>query len=95
MGPDKIHLNGMVFYGYHGVLPEVTLCCFKSACSSNPGEGNPYWPADADKLCWVQENKLGQKFVVDAQLYCDLMKPGMSDDLRDTVDYSAVYKCAT
>lgn len=24
-GPDKIHLNGLVFYGYHGVLPEVRL----------------------------------------------------------------------
>ena len=24
-GPDKVHLNGLVFYGYHGVLPEVSL----------------------------------------------------------------------
>ena len=24
-GPDKIHLNGLVFYGYHGVLPEVSI----------------------------------------------------------------------
>ncbi|CAL8467909.1 g7447 [Coccomyxa elongata] len=59
-GPDKIHLNGLVFYGYHGVLPE--------------------------------ETKLGQKFVVDAQLLCELQKPGLSDELVDTVDYAAVYK---
>ncbi|EIE20876.1 dihydroneopterin aldolase [Coccomyxa subellipsoidea C-169] len=59
-GPDKIHLNGLVFHGYHGVLPE--------------------------------ENKLGQKFVVDAQLFCDLQTPGLSDELVDTVDYAAVYK---
>ena len=44
-------------------------------------------------LYWLQENKLGQKFVVDAQLLCDLQKPGLSDELVDTVDYAAVYKC--
>jgi hypothetical protein len=41
----------------------------------------------------VQENKLGQKFVVDAQLFCDLQKAGLSDELTDTVDYGDVYKC--
>ena len=47
----------------------------------------------ANILGRLQENKLGQKFVVDAQLLCDLQTPGLSDELVDTVDYAAVYKC--
>lgn len=39
----------------------------------------------------LQENKLGQKFLVDATLFCDLQRAGTSDDLRHTVDYAAVY----
>ena len=40
----------------------------------------------------VQENKLGQKFVVDAVLQCDLEKAGLTDDLAHTVNYAEVYK---
>eukprot|EP01026_Neomeris_dumetosa_P045888 TRINITY_DN38976_c0_g1_i3.p2 TRINITY_DN38976_c0_g1~~TRINITY_DN38976_c0_g1_i3.p2 ORF type:complete len:214 (+),score=9.13 TRINITY_DN38976_c0_g1_i3:1-642(+) len=39
-----------------------------------------------------EEKVLGQKFVVDAELYCRLDKAGESDDLKDTIDYAAVYK---
>jgi dihydroneopterin aldolase len=57
---DEILLEGMRFYGYHGVNPE--------------------------------ERALGQRFVVDVALAVDLRQPGQSDDLADTVSYSAVYK---
>ena len=39
-----------------------------------------------------QERELGQSFVVDIELEVDLTKPGVSDDLKDTVDYSHVYR---
>ncbi len=57
---DKIFLEGMIFFGYHGTLPA--------------------------------ENSLGQRFVVDVELHCDLRAAGQSDDLDKTVDYSAVHK---
>ena len=38
------------------------------------------------------EKELGQPFVVDLELEVDLKAPGASDDLRDTVDYSRVYR---
>ena len=59
---DRIRLNGMVFYGYHGVLPE--------------------------------ERALGQRFVVDVEIFTDLRKAGASDDLSDTINYSQVYTTA-
>lgn len=39
-----------------------------------------------------QENKLGQKFVVDATLEADLMVAGQTDDLARTVNYAQVYE---
>ncbi|CAL5219617.1 g1488 [Coccomyxa viridis] len=59
-GSDKISLNGCIFHGFHGVLPE--------------------------------EKQLGQKFIVDAIIYCDVSKAGQSDALKDTVNYAAVYR---
>jgi 7,8-dihydroneopterin aldolase/epimerase/oxygenase len=38
------------------------------------------------------EHELGQRFVVDLDLHCDLRAAGRSDDLTQTVDYSAVYR---
>jgi dihydroneopterin aldolase len=58
---DTILMEGMRFYGYHGVLAE--------------------------------EKALGQKFIVDAVLFLPLQKAGRSDNLNDTVNYSAVYDC--
>ncbi len=60
MSEDRILLEGMIFYGYHGTLPA--------------------------------ERDLGQRFVVDIELRCDLRPAGLSDDLTRTVDYSAVYR---
>ncbi|RPF51224.1 dihydroneopterin aldolase [Aquisalibacillus elongatus] len=57
---DQIKLNGMMFYGYHGVFPE--------------------------------ENKLGQRFTVDIELFTDLKKAGQSDDIQDSMDYGQVYQ---
>ncbi len=37
------------------------------------------------------EQRLGQKFVVDAELHCDLRKPAESDDLMHTIDYGQVF----
>ncbi|PAE27033.1 dihydroneopterin aldolase [Oceanobacillus profundus] len=57
---DKIILNQMQFYGYHGLFPE--------------------------------ENKLGQRFNVDLELYLDLKKPGESDNMYDSIHYGHVYE---
>jgi dihydroneopterin aldolase len=38
------------------------------------------------------EQELGQRFVVDVEMECDLRAAGISDDLSQTVDYSAVYR---
>lgn len=38
------------------------------------------------------ERELGQRFVVDVVMECDLRAAGASDDLNRTVDYSAVYR---
>lgn len=59
MESDKILLEGMTFFGYHGTRPE--------------------------------ERTLGQPFVVDVELRCDLRTAGETDDLTRTVDYSAVH----
>jgi dihydroneopterin aldolase len=59
---DKVRLEGMVFYGYHGVLPE--------------------------------ERKLGQRFVVDLEVECDLSQAGKSDRLADTVNYTSLFNVA-
>jgi 7,8-dihydroneopterin aldolase/epimerase/oxygenase len=37
------------------------------------------------------EQVLGQKFLVDAVLFCDLRAAGASDKLEDTVNYAEVY----
>lgn len=62
MTQDKIILEGMIFFGFHGSLPE--------------------------------ERTLGQRFVVDMELRCDLHAAGASDDLSKTVDYRQVYEQA-
>lgn len=41
-----------------------------------------------------EERTLGQHFVVDITLHCDLRAAGESDDLSKTVDYSEVYRQA-
>nr|WP_085022903.1 dihydroneopterin aldolase [Anaerovibrio sp. JC8] len=56
---DGIYLEGMDFFGKHGVLPE--------------------------------EQQLGQRFVVDLTLQLDLRKAGHTDNLENTVNYSAIY----
>ncbi len=38
------------------------------------------------------ERDLGQRFVVDIELDCDLQPAGRSDDLTKTVDYSEVHR---
>lgn len=43
----------------------------------------------------MQENLLGQKFVVDATLFVDLLKAGRSDNVHDTVNYADVYRYAS
>ncbi|HET7657946.1 MAG TPA: dihydroneopterin aldolase [Bacillales bacterium] len=57
---DKVYLNQMAFYGYHGVFPE--------------------------------ENKLGQRFLVDLTLEGDLKPASRSDDIHQTVDYGKAYE---
>ncbi len=54
-------MQGMEFYGYHGVFPE--------------------------------ENKLGQKFIVDLTISMDLKKAGETDDLTFSINYGELYEC--
>ena len=44
--------------------------------------------------CHAAERELGQKFLVDIELGCDLRAAGASDDLGDTVNYVAIYDAA-
>lgn len=39
-----------------------------------------------------EENKLGQKFEIDLEMYLNLKKAGLSDCLEDTVHYGKVYE---
>jgi dihydroneopterin aldolase len=39
-----------------------------------------------------EERSLGQRFIVDVELRCDLRAAGASDDLNQTVDYSQVHR---
>lgn len=57
---DIIHLRGLTFFAYHGVMPE--------------------------------EGVLGQKFIVDIDLYQNLRKPGLTDQVEDTINYAKVYE---
>jgi dihydroneopterin aldolase len=57
---DKIILEGMEFYGYHGTTPE--------------------------------EKSLGQRFILDVELFLDLQPAGISDDLSRTVNYAQVFE---
>lgn len=41
--------------------------------------------------CFAEEREKGQKFIVDAVLYIDLREAGQTDDLRQSVDYAAVF----
>lgn len=38
------------------------------------------------------ERELGQRFIVDVDLYVDISVPGESDKLSDAVDYEKVYR---
>ena len=57
---DVIHLRGLEFYAYHGVLPE--------------------------------EQILGQRFLIDMDLFSDLHQAGSSDRVADTIHYGEVYQ---
>lgn len=57
---DKIHLNKMEFYGFHGVFPE--------------------------------ENRLGQRFLVDMTVEIDLSIAGENDDLQQSINYAELYE---
>lgn len=38
------------------------------------------------------EQELGQRFLIDVEMYCDLTAAGCHDELAETIDYSAVYR---
>lgn len=38
-----------------------------------------------------EENKLGQRFNVDLELYLDLSKPGQTDNMYDSIHYGHVF----
>ncbi|MBU1488006.1 dihydroneopterin aldolase [bacterium] len=39
-----------------------------------------------------EEQELGQKFFIDLEMRCDLVRAGRSDNVADTVDYKEVYQ---
>src|SRR5690606_11560925 len=39
-----------------------------------------------------EENKLGQRFNVDLELYLDTSKAGLSDNMHESIDYSQAYQ---
>lgn len=39
-----------------------------------------------------EENVIGQKFIIDLELYCDLKRAGETDDLTQSVNYAKVYE---
>ncbi len=39
-----------------------------------------------------EENKLGQRFDVDVELFLDLQKAGQTDDMNDSIHYGHVYE---
>jgi hypothetical protein len=82
-----------VFHGYHGVYPEVGMPC-RCARSALAGllAAHAFLRCKATPPFPFQENKLGQKFVVDATLLTDLSRAGRSDDLSRTVNYARVYE---
>jgi len=41
---------------------------------------------------YEEENKLGQKFEVDLELFLDLRSAGMNDNLEETINYALVYE---
>jgi dihydroneopterin aldolase len=44
--------------------------------------------------CHAAERELGQRFLIDIELECDLNAAGQSDSLDDTIDYVAVLQAA-
>ena len=44
--------------------------------------------------CHPAERELGQKFLVDIELECDVSEAGQSDALADTIDYVSIYEAA-
>jgi dihydroneopterin aldolase len=42
--------------------------------------------------CHPAEAELGQKFVVDVEVSCDLSAAGRTDDLTKTIDYGKIYE---
>lgn len=60
MPSDRIILNGMHFYGFHGANAE--------------------------------EQALGQTYIVDLSVELDLSRPGQTDQLKDTVSYTHLYR---
>lgn len=44
--------------------------------------------------CKPAENQIGQKFLVDLEVECDLHEAGHSDNMSDTLDYVALYNVA-
>lgn len=40
-----------------------------------------------------EEKRLGQKFIIDLEVSCNLRSAGESDDLTNTISYAELYEC--
>lgn len=41
---------------------------------------------------FLEENKLGQRFIIDLELVMPLDKPGRTDELEDTINYAEIHR---
>ncbi|KPU27058.1 dienelactone hydrolase [Caloranaerobacter sp. TR13] len=39
-----------------------------------------------------EENVIGQKFIIDLEVFCDLKRAGKTDDLAQSVNYAKIYE---
>ena len=79
------------------------MVCNTALDSSKQGKQDPERELGEDKILLEgmifygrhgtlpTERELGQRFVVDVEIWCDLRPAGLSDDLSQTVDYSEVH----
>jgi len=70
-------------------MPDETLVANATATDEILLEGMRFYAYHGVN---AEERTLGQRFTVDVAMAVDLRPGGRSDDIRDTVSYSAVYK---
>lgn len=86
------------------LFPETESRKWRESMACRCGEAGERTPTSRDRIMlrgmlfhghhgvFVEENKLGQKFMVDVDAWMDLRKAGESDEMADSVSYADMYK---